>query len=186
MKTRSKISLFGGFVAALLFIAGMSLVEPSCEFQGEMLDDMEIAHIAYTAGTIDISYAHLALAFSENPDVREFAHTMIRDHSAVNEKALGLLKKLNATPKDNSTSQQLLAEAEKFKKELAELDGEAFDKRYAENELGYHQFVNETLETQFIPAVQNEEFKGLLESALETFKIHEQHAERMTEMVGSK
>ena len=147
MKTRSKISLFGGFVAALLFIAGMSLVEPSCEFQGEMLDDMEIAHIAYTAGTIDISYAHLALAFSENPDVREFAHTMIRDHSAVNEKALGLLKKLNATPKDNSTSQQLLAEAEKFKKELAELDGEAFDKRYAENDLGYHQFANETLDT---------------------------------------
>ena len=184
MKTLSKTSLYGGFLVAFLFIAGMSLVESPVESQNEMLDDMEIAHIAYTAGLIDISYAHLALALSDNPDIREFAQTMIRDHSAVNDKALQLLNKLNATPKDNATSQKLLADAKKFRKELAQLEGEAFNKRYAENELSYHQFVNETVETQFIPAVQNQEFKSLLKSALETFKTHEKHAERMNKMIG--
>ncbi len=29
------------------------------------LNDLQIAHIAYTAGNIDIRYAHLALALSE-------------------------------------------------------------------------------------------------------------------------
>ena len=47
------------------------------------LNDLEIAHVAYTADSIDIRYAHLALAISTNPVVHEFAQTMIRDHSAV-------------------------------------------------------------------------------------------------------
>ena len=52
------------------------------------MSDLEYAHIAYTAGNIDIRYAHLALALSNNPEVHEFANTMIRDHMAVNEAAL--------------------------------------------------------------------------------------------------
>ncbi|MCZ6693861.1 MAG: DUF4142 domain-containing protein, partial [Bacteroidetes bacterium] len=47
------------------------------------LNDLEIAHVAYTADSIDISYAHLALAISKNPAIHEFARTMIRDHTAV-------------------------------------------------------------------------------------------------------
>ena len=58
--------------------------------------DMQIAHIAYTAGTLDIRYAHLALAISENPKVREFAELMLRDHAAVNDQAVALLTKLCA------------------------------------------------------------------------------------------
>ena len=36
-------------------------------------NDLEIAHIAYTAGALDIRYAHLALALSDNPEVKKFA-----------------------------------------------------------------------------------------------------------------
>ena len=64
------------------------------------LNDLEIAHVAYTADSIDIRYAHLALAISKNPAVREFAETMIRDHSAVNEQALALVAKLKVSPQD--------------------------------------------------------------------------------------
>ena len=48
------------------------------------MNDLEIAHTAYTAGQLDIRYAHLALAVSESKAVREFAQTMLRDHGAVN------------------------------------------------------------------------------------------------------
>ena len=44
------------------------------------LNDLEIAHAAYVAGDIDIRNAHLALALSDDPKVREFAGLMIRDH----------------------------------------------------------------------------------------------------------
>ena len=47
--------------------------------QTPKLNDLEMAHIAVTASNIDIAYAHLALAFSENADIRGFAETMIRD-----------------------------------------------------------------------------------------------------------
>ena len=40
------------------------------------LNDLEIAHVAYTADNIDIRYAHLALAISNNP-----ADPRIRQHA---------------------------------------------------------------------------------------------------------
>ena len=43
-------------------------------------NDAQIAHIAYTAGQIDIKAAQQALTKSKNKDVREFATDMERDH----------------------------------------------------------------------------------------------------------
>lgn len=60
----------------------------------EAMNDLEIAHTAYTAGGLDIRYAHLALAISENEAVRDFAQTMIRDHTAVNQAAGALITEL--------------------------------------------------------------------------------------------
>ena len=66
--------------------------------------DAEIAHIAYTAGVIDVAAGKQALAKSKNPAVRQLAQTMVRDHEAVNGQALALVKKLKVTPAPNTTS----------------------------------------------------------------------------------
>jgi putative membrane protein len=71
------------------------------------LTDPQIAHIAYTADLIDVEAGKLALEKSQNNDVRAFAQRMIGDHTAVNDQALALVKKLNVTPEDNPTSQSL-------------------------------------------------------------------------------
>ena len=143
------------------------------------LGDLEVAHVAYTADSIDIRYAHLALALSKNPAIQEFARTMIRDHEAVNEKALALVAKLNVSPEDNYLSQQLNIQAEGLVAEMSGLRGAAFDRRYAENELAYHRAVNDLVETTFIPNLQHPEVKALFEEALIIFKAHERHAEMM-------
>lgn len=148
---------------------------------GPRLNDLEIAHAAYTAGNIDIRYAHLALAVSENPRVRAFAETMIRDHSAVNRAAVRLIQKLKVTPKDNALSQALVKGAAKKRAALLRLRGRAFDCAYARNELGYHRLVNHTVETSFIPAVKVPALKALLADALVTFKVHQRHAKHMVE-----
>lgn len=145
------------------------------------LNDLEIAHVAYVADNIDIRYAHLALAISQNAEVREFANTMIRDHEAVNAQALALLKKLGAQPQDNFLSKTLQVNAEKLIDEMSKLRGEEFDKRYAGNELSYHKAVNDLVENAFIPNIENAEVKALFEAGLEIFKAHEGHA---TMMVG--
>lgn len=147
------------------------------------LNDLEIAHVAYIADNIDIQYAHIALALSTNPEVREFARTMIRDHEAVNEQALALLKKLNAEPQDNFLSQALQEGAVKIIDELTALRGDAFDRRYAENELAYHKAVNDLVGNTFIPNIENEEVKDLFKAGLEIFKVHEGHAEMMVKQL---
>lgn len=75
------------------------------------ISDPQIAHIAYTAGQIDVTAAEQALKKSKNTDVIEFAKTMERDHKAVNEQALALVKKLKVTPEDNLVSKSLNAQA---------------------------------------------------------------------------
>lgn len=163
---------------ALVLSYGPTLAENPAD-----LNDLEIAHVAYTADNIDIRYAHLALAISKNPEVREFAESMINDHTAVNEQALALLKKLGAEAQDNFLSQTLNENADKLVAEMSQLSGSAFDKRYAENELAYHKAVNELVENVFIPNIDNAEVKALFEKGLGIFKAHEGHAEMMVKAV---
>ena len=143
------------------------------------LNDLQIAHVAYTADNIDIQYAHLALAISTNPDIHDFANTMIRDHTAVNAQALALLKKLGADPQDNFLSQSLQEGSVKIINELSQLRGAAFDRRYAENELAYHKAVNNLMSTAFIPNIENSEVKDLFKAGYQIFLVHEGHAEMM-------
>ncbi len=143
------------------------------------LNDLQIAHVAYTADNIDIQYAHLALALSKNQAVKDFANTMIRDHNAVNEQALALLKKLKADPQDNFLSKALQEGAVRIVNELSQLRGPAFDRRYAENELAYHQAVNNLMSTAFIPNIESKEVEKLFKASYKIFLTHEKHAEMM-------
>lgn len=164
--------------AAVLVAATLGAPAIAADRMNDM-NDLEIAHTAYTAGLLDIRYAHLALALSENDSVREFARTMIRDHSAVNDEAVVLVTKLEVTPQDNDLSRALVEGAVQKRAELRGLDGKAFDCAYARNELGYHQLVNDTVENRFIPSATVPALKELLTDALVTFKAHEQHARHM-------
>lgn len=141
--------------------------------------DAQIAHIAYTAGDLDIKAAKLALEKSKAEGVRAFANDMVRDHQAVNDKALALVKKLNVTPEDNDTSKGLVKQANEKAAELGKLSGTAFDKAYVDNEVAYHKTVNGALETTLIPSSSNSELKSLLETGLKIFQGHEQHAEKL-------
>ena len=145
--------------------------------------DPQIAHIAYTAGQIDIEAAQLALKVSKNKDVRAFAESMVKDHTTVNKMALDLVKKLGVTPEDNDTSKSLVKGAEAKRAELAKLSGAAFDKAYMENEVAYHKTVNGAVETVLIPSSSNAELKSLLQTGLKIFKGHQQHAEHTAAMV---
>jgi putative membrane protein len=127
--------------------------------------DPQIAHIAYTAGVLDIDAAKQALEKSKNKEVRDFAQRMIGDHTAVNDQALALVKKLNVTPEDNPTSQDLTTAAEATRQKLAGLNGDAFEKAYVDNEVAYHKTVNGALSQTLIPDAQKAELKALLQKA---------------------
>ncbi|MDQ6702157.1 MAG: DUF4142 domain-containing protein [Pseudomonadota bacterium] len=160
-------------IAAICMLSGAALA------QGAGPTDPQIAHIAYTAGQLDIEGAKQALSKSKNKDVRAFAEGMVNDHTAVNKKALDLVKKLKVTPEDNDTSRGLSKAAVDKRAELSKLKGAEFDKDYIDNEVAYHKTVNGALETTLIPSASNPELKSLLQTGLKIFQGHQQHAEQV-------
>jgi putative membrane protein len=167
------IRFAAALAAAALLASGIAVAE------GAKPNDAQIAHIAYTAGQIDIAAADQALQKSSNKDVRAFAEDMQRDHKAVNDKALALVKKLGVTPEDNDTSKALSKQAADKRAELAKLSGAAFDKAYIDNEVAYHKTVDGALQNTLIPSASNAELKDLLQTGLKIFEGHLQHAEHV-------
>ena len=142
--------------------------------------DPQIAHIAYTAGSIDVAAGKQALARSHNKAVRAFAAEMVRDHAAVNVQALALVKKLHVTPEANPTSAALAKQAAVSLRRLSHLNGRRFDRAYAANEVAYHKTVNAALANTLIPSANNGELKSLLQTGLKLFREHQSHAEHLT------
>lgn len=168
------------FVRISAAIAALSLLSSAAFAQGAAKPtDPQIAHIAYTAGVLDVTAAKQALAKSTNKTIKSFAEDMVRDHEAVNQQALALVKKLNVTPEDNDTSRTLSKQAAAKLAEMDKLKGAEFDKAYAANEVAYHKAVNGALETLLIPSASNAELKSLLQTGLKIFQGHLQHAEHV-------
>jgi putative membrane protein len=165
---------------AAVIALGVPFAAPA---QTARLSDAQIAHIAYTAGAVDIAAGEQALQKSQNKDVRAFAQEMVRDHKAVNDQALALVKKLGVTPQDNATSETLSKAGADKLKAYASLEGAAFDKAYVANEVDYHRTVNGALTSTLIPGAQNAELKSLLQTGLKLFSEHQAHAEHLAHAI---
>jgi len=157
--------------AALLAVPGAAMAQAP--------NDAQIAHIAYTAGAIDVAAAQQAATKATNPEIKAFAAEMERDHKAVNVQAMALVKKLNVTPQDNPTSQALSKAAAAKLADLGKLNGAAYDRAYVENEVAYHKTVNGAMEITLIPGAKNAELKALLQTGLKLFQSHQAHAEHL-------
>ena len=168
----TRVSLFVAAVIASGAAIAQSAGKPT---------DPQIAHIVYTADNIDIEAGELAVKKSKNKEVIAFAQDMIRDHKAVNEQALALLKKLKVEPQDNDTSRALVRQGKAQIQKLSSLNGAEFDRAYAQAELAYHQLVNDTLRKTLIPSAENAELKALLTTGLKLFEGHQQHAEQLVQ-----
>ena len=166
-------------VAAALTLAPIT----ACAAQDAGPTDPQIAHIAHTAGQLDVAAAQQALEKSSNPEVRAFAELMARDHAAVNEQAVALVTRLQVTPAANPTSAALTEAAAATHARLEALEGEAFDAAYVANEVAFHRTVNGALSGTLIPQADNAELKALLETGLSLFQSHQAHAENLAASV---
>lgn len=167
--------------ACVLAYAGM-MTSPLWAQENPKLSDEEVAHVAVVANQIDIAYAAIAKEKSKDADILKFAETMTNDHNAVINQASALVKELGVTPKENSVSQKLLADAEQTKKTLRTKSGKAFNKAYIDNEVAYHKAVIGAVEGLLIPEAENGELKALLQNVVPALKTHLEHAEMVQKM----
>ena len=138
--------------------------------------DPQIAGIVVTANSIDIDAGKLAKSRTKNKEVSKFAQLMITDHTAVNQQAGALAKKLGVKPEDSDTSKSLKAGAADNVKNLKGLKGAAFDKAYVDHEVAYHQAVLDAVDKVLIPSAKNAELKDLIVKVRPAFVAHLEHA----------
>jgi len=149
------------------------------------LSDPEVAHVAVTANSIDIDMAKLAQTHTTKAAVRQFAATMITDHTAVNSQAAALATKLGVTPKDNAVSQFLQTGATQARTSLEPLHGAAFDRAYMDREVAYHQAVLDAIDKLLIPTTENAELRKLLVDVRPAIATHLEHAKQLRSQLGA-
>jgi putative membrane protein len=148
------------------------------------LSDPQVAHVAVTANSIDVELARFALSRTRNADVRQFATTMITDHTAVNAQAAALAGRLGVTPADNAVSQSLQSGAAQARAALQPLQGAAFDRAYLDREIAYHQAVLDALDGLLIPTTSNADLRQLLVDVRPAIAAHLEHAKLLRTRLG--
>jgi putative membrane protein len=164
-------------------IALIALSSVSSAKDDKKLTDPEIASVAVVANQSDINFAKIALERSHNKDIKNFANTMIKDHSSVIKQAVALVKKLSVTPKGNAVSKSLEDQAVATMKTLKSANAKDFDKLYIDNEVKYHEAVISAVKTMLIPDSNNGELKDLLKGVLPVLEIHLKHAQSVQKKV---
>ena len=145
------------------------------------LSDPEVAHVSVTANDIDVDLGKLAESRSSSAEVKRFAAMMVRDHSAVNQRAAKLAEKLGVTPKDNAVSESLQSGAKDARAKVEPLRGAEFDQAYMEREIGYHQAVLDALDKVLIPTTENAELRQLLVEVRPAIAAHLVYAKQVGE-----
>lgn len=173
------------FRGTLLLPLAMAALSASSAI-AQSLDDAAIAHVAVTANQLDITGAEQALSKSSNPEVRQFAETMIRDHTGVIEQAAALAARLGVTPADNDISTALTANAAEVRARLAPMTSAAFDRAYMENEVAYHEAVIAAVEETLVPNTSNAELRKLLSSVVPALRAHLEHARSLSQKLGEQ
>jgi putative membrane protein len=166
-------------IVTTVALAAVTTVHAQTDAAPAPPNDAQIAQIVLTADTVDVDYGKLAVKTTKNAEVKAFAETMIRDHTAVNEKAAALAKKLSLTPEASATSKSLKADGDKMLAKLQGMSGAEFDKAYVDNEVSYHESVIGALNTVLLPNAKNADLKALLESGKPIFESHLEHAKTL-------
>lgn len=175
-------------VAAAVILGGVTLTTSRVQaLHTAAVTDPQIAAIVVAANTVDIEAGKLAQSKTENEKVKQFAETMINDHTAVNKSAVELVTKLGVTPEENETSRALTASGEQARARLSGLSGKEFDKAYIDNEVAYHKLVIDAVDKTLIPNAKNAELKAALVNVRPALVAHLQHAEQLqAELAGKK
>jgi putative membrane protein len=165
-------------LALALFLPAVALAKDAAP------SDANIAAIAVAADQVDIDAGNQALMKSTNAEVKQFAQTMVTDHTAVNKKAGDLAAKLSLTPEDDDLSRKLKSDGAATIDKLKGLTGAEYDKAYVANEVAYHKAVIAAVDKVLIPNTKNAELKKLLEQVAPVLQQHLKHAESLQAKLG--
>ena len=161
---RSPVILTFAAAASLAFAATGLTAAPE-------LDDPTIMAIFDGANTADIETGALAAERGQSAEVREFGAMLVRDHTQVRQLGRDLAKKLGVTPTPPKDGASAKAHAQAMES-LRSKSGGDFDRAFLQHEAAFHKSVIDAIQSTLLPAIRNEELRGLVEKVTPAFQAH--------------
>src|SRR5437870_4091056 len=135
------------------------------------LDDPTIVAIFDAANTWDIETGTLAEEKGTTKEIRDFGAMLVHDHTMVRQQGRDLAKKLGVhptPPKDFAMAK----DHEAAMKTLRDANGKEFDRAFLQQEVNFHKAVIDAVTGTLLPAIQNQELKGLVTRVAPAFQAH--------------
>jgi len=126
----------------------------------------------------EIKVGQLAQKSGASDGVRQFGDMLVKDHTASNNEAMALAKKLTVTIPDAPS-----AEDQKIYQDLSGLTGAAFDKAFAQNMVAGHEKAVQLFTGQSASA--NGDVKSFADKTLPTLRSHLQTAQKLASDLGA-
>ncbi|HXT15662.1 MAG TPA: DUF4142 domain-containing protein [Gemmatimonadaceae bacterium] len=145
----------------------------------EVPSDANIAAIILAANNTDISYARLAPGRAQSQTIKDFAASMLADHTHVNQVLMDVLNRINLTPEDNTTSLDFRDESTTKRDLMRDLAGHAFDSTYIANEVDYHTKLLASIDRVLLPNARNAELKRTIAGIRPAVAGHLAHAQQV-------
>lgn len=137
-----------------------------------VLADPQITNIVMTANAIEVALGQLAQQRASDEEVRNFAATMVSDHSAIYREQAALAQQLGINPGPHPIAEQHESTARQTEQALQQLHGAQFDRVYMANEIVMHQNLLDSLQSVFVPRTENPQMREFLEKVRATVAAH--------------
>lgn len=159
--------------------SGAAATGSSASGAGAALTDSQIEGILMTANNAEIDAGKLAESKSKNAKVKDFARTMVKQHTDVNQQVAALSKKMQMSPGESDMTAALKEDAGKAAAALKAADGTAFDKAYIDSQVADHEKVLQTIDTNLMPNAKSPELAQLLKKVRPAVSTHLDHAKTL-------
>lgn len=138
----------------------------------DKLTDPRIAMIVRIINLSEVREADLAREKASSTEVRDYATTMVSEHSADASKADAALNQADIPAEDTPRSHQLDAASGAAVQHLQTLSGAAFDRAYIDREVQAHQEYLTLIDSQLTPHARRKALKQQLTDLRNTEDKH--------------
>jgi len=111
---------------------------PAADVGAPNLSDEEIADVMMAGNMGEILTNQVARTKAVRQEVREFADSMVTEHTAAQQRLQSRLRQLGITQRESPLSKQLRAEVNQIIAILRTLEGEAFDRAFMDAQVALH------------------------------------------------
>lgn len=146
-------------------------------------DNQDFAKKAAVANMFEIKTSELALQRSKNPSVKDFAQTMITDHTKAGEEMKAALSK--STIKDTALPKDLDEAHQKKFDELKNAEAKDFDERYADIQEDAHDEAV-SLFKDYAEDGKDANLKEFAAKTLPTLESHKTHVDMLEDKIDDK